>query len=198
MSDMHNITYYISDMLPYMLAAVLPTVLIRLAYTRRLRREGLKSNTHHELGLIIYIVFIAGLFSQTILANIHTFQFGQVRSLINLVPGKIIYDSIVLWRQGDRLYFVISLLGNIIMFMPFGFFTPLLWNNKRLRDSLTAGFLASLTVEICQLPQLGRTTDVDDLWLNTLGAFFGWLCYKAVLRIFPNFTAKFRIKKSEE
>ena len=195
---MHNITYYISDMLPYMLAAVLPTVLIRLAYTRRLRREGLKSNTHHELGLIIYIVFIVGLFSQTILANIHTFQFGQVRSLINLVPGKIIYDSIVLWRQGDRLYFVISLLGNIIMFMPFGFFTPLLWNNKRLRDSLTAGFLASLTVEICQLPQLGRTTDVDDLWLNTLGAFFGWLCYKAALRIFPNFTAKFRIKKSEE
>lgn len=194
---MHNISYYIADMLPYMLAALIPAVLVRAAYTRRFHRDGLKTNIYHEAGLIIYIIFIAGLFSQTILTNIHTFQFGQVRSRINLIPGKIIYDSILLWRQGDRLYFVISLLGNIIMFMPFGFFTPMLWNNKRLRDSLLAGFLASLTVEICQRPQLERTTDIDDLWLNTLGAFFGWLCYKMMLRLFPKFTAKFRIEKTK-
>lgn len=192
---MHNISYYLTAMIPYMLSAAILAVPVRIAYTHRLRRKKLKSNIYHETGLIIYISFIAGLFSQTILTNIHTFRFGQVRSFINLIPGKIIYDSITLWQHGDKRYFVISLLGNIIMFMPFGFFTPLLWNNKSLRDSLLAGFLASLTVEICQLPQLNRTTDIDDLWLNTFGAFLGWMCYKLMLKLFPKFAAKFRIEK---
>lgn len=189
---MQNISYYIAAMLPYMIVTVPITVIVRLFKTKNLNKKGFKFNIYHEIGLIIYITFIAGLFSQTILANIYSLQW-KIQSKINLIPGMIFYDSFKLWHLGNTRYFVISLLGNIIMFMPFGFFTPLLWNKKNLKDSLLAGFLASLTVEICQLPQAGRTSDVDDLILNTLGAFLGYLLYKLMLKILPKFTTKFLI-----
>lgn len=189
---MQNISYYIAYMLPYMLAAVPIAAAVRFFGIKLLSKRGLKSNIYHEIGLIIYIIFIAGLFSLTILANIDTFEW-KIQSEINLIPCKIFYDAFKLWNLGNTRYFVISLLGNIIMFMPFGFFTPLLWNKKNVKDSLMAGFFASLTVEICQLPQAGRTSDVDDLLLNTLGAFLGYLLYKLMLKIFPRFTTKFLI-----
>lgn len=189
---MHSISYYISAMMPYMIAVLPIAVTIRFLGIYHMKQKGLKSNIYHEAGLIVYIIFIAGLFSQTILTNLYTFQW-KIQSIINLIPGKIFYDSFKFWSFGNKRYFVISLLGNIIMFMPFGFFTPLLWNGKKVKDSLLAGFLASLTVEICQLPQAGRTSDVDDLLLNTFGAFLGYLCYKLMRKTFPNFTEKFHL-----
>ena len=42
----------------------------------------------------------------------------------------------------------------------------------------------SLTIEICQLFCF-RATDVDDLIMNTLGAFLGYLCWKLLKLVFP-------------
>lgn len=46
------------------------------------------------------------------------------------------------------------------------------------------GFFMSLTIEICQLFCF-RATDVDDLIMNTLGAFLGYLCWKLLKLVFP-------------
>ena len=66
-----------------------------------------------------------------------------------------------------------QLLGNTLLFLPWGFFLPMLW--KKFRRLLpVAGMCLALTcfIEFTQL-FIGRTMDVDDLILNFLGSMGG-------------------------
>ena len=66
-----------------------------------------------------------------------------------------------------------QLLGNTVLFAPWGFFLPMLW--KKFRRLLpVAGMCLGLTcfIEFTQL-FIGRTMDVDDLILNFLGSMGG-------------------------
>ena len=66
-----------------------------------------------------------------------------------------------------------QLLGNTLLFLPWGFFLPLLWRKFR-RLLPIAGMCLTLTclIEFTQL-FIGRTVDVDDLILNFLGSMCG-------------------------
>ena len=66
-------------------------------------------------------------------------------------------------------------------------------NGKPLKKAILTGFLTSLAIELCQLP-LGRGSDVDDLILNTLGAFLGYLIFLLLQNLKPNYTSKFKVK----
>ena len=64
---------------------------------------------------------------------------------------------------------------NAVMFAPFGFLLPVLWCKcRKWKVTVLAGFLLSLTIEVLQMFCF-RATDVDDLLMNTLGAFLGYL-----------------------
>ncbi|MGM9663178.1 MAG: VanZ family protein [Oscillospiraceae bacterium] len=63
-------------------------------------------------------------------------------------------------------------LGNLLMFLPFGVLYPLCRPQRRWRDAALAGLCLSLGIEILQ-PFLGRSFDINDLILNTLGAALG-------------------------
>ena len=78
-----------------------------------------------------------------------------------------------------------QLLGNTVLFMPWGFFLPLLW--KRFRRFLpVAGMCLALTcfIEFTQL-FIGRTVDVDDLLLNFLGSMLGAGLWRLFSKLFP-------------
>lgn len=66
-----------------------------------------------------------------------------------------------------------QLLGNTLLFLPWGFFLPLLWKRFR-RFFPIAGMCLGLTcfIESTQL-FIGRTVDVDDLLLNFCGSMVG-------------------------
>lgn len=73
---------------------------------------------------------------------------------------------------------VIPYVLNIVMFLPLGFLVPLIWeqmaNPARILE-LGLGF--SIFIEISQLLNI-RSTDIDDLLMNTLGALLGFLLYR--------------------
>ena len=75
-----------------------------------------------------------------------------------------------------------QLLGNTLLFLPWGFFLPLLWKRFR-RFFPIAGMCLGLTcfIESTQL-FIGRTVDVDDLLLNFCGSMAGtglwWLIHR--------------------
>ena len=60
-------------------------------------------------------------------------------------------------------------------------------------NTVIIGLCISLFIEITQIPQ-NRSSDVDDLWLNTLGAFFGYLLYLFIHRAFSGFRKAFKKK----
>ena len=91
---------------------------------------------------------------------------------INLVPFAYMFSD---YRN--------SLL-NVLLFVPLGFFLPVLW--KRFRSFLWTGLFGlsfSLTIELLQLFTL-RATDINDLMTNTTGTILGWLLGRLVLKLF--------------
>ena len=80
--------------------------------------------------------------------------------------------------------FKLNLIGNTAMFIPTGVILPIIY--KKLNTFwkvIGVGALISLCIEIMQLPFFERTSDVDDLLLNTLGVAIGCLVYKLVLKL---------------
>lgn len=154
-------------------------------------KEGL-----HELGILILISILIGVFSQTIIPKpgaAKVFGTGLNLELFRVV--KETYNAIVylgFWQP-----FYINFLGNILLFIPIGFLLPLLF--KRMEffpNTVIIGLGTSFFIEIVQLPQ-NRSSDVDDLWLNTLGALLGYLLYLFIRKRFPGFCMAFKkVEKS--
>ena len=71
---------------------------------------------------------------------------------------------------------------NFFLFVPMGFLVPLLWKQYRAEKYvLLFGFGTSFAIEVLQM-FCGRTTDVDDLLMNTLGALIGYWMFLAAER----------------
>lgn len=78
----------------------------------------------------------------------------------------------------------LNIIGNIAMFIPSGIILPILY--KKLDSfwkTVGAGALISLSIELIQLLFYTRTTDINDLILNTLGAALGYGIYAIVKAI---------------
>lgn len=81
---------------------------------------------------------------------------------------------------------VMTYILNMIMFMPFGFLLPLIWECfRKFWKVLLTGFGFSLLIEITQLFSQ-RFSDIDDLLMNTLGACIGYLLWFVLCKIFHN------------
>lgn len=70
-----------------------------------------------------------------------------------------------------------NLFGNVIIFMPFGFFMPMASRYESFFSSVFYSFGLSLCVETFQLVTKVGSFDVDDLLLNTIGGMAGYILY---------------------
>lgn len=102
---------------------------------------------------------------------------------LNLHPLETLRRYLwVLCNSTDRAllrHAVINLGGNVIMFVPLGFFVPCLWEKLRpFGWHFLTMVLIILTIETVQLFTLLGSCDVDDLLLNLVGTTLGWLLWK--------------------
>lgn len=71
-----------------------------------------------------------------------------------------------------------NLVGNVVVFIPFGFLLPYI--QKRCKSFLVLllnAFLFVLGIEVFQLFSAFGAFDVDDILLNCVGATIGWIGY---------------------
>jgi hypothetical protein len=76
---------------------------------------------------------------------------------------------------------IVNLLGNVVCFMPFGFLLPTISRKKIFKNIISVTlmtFLFSLFIETAQLLTKVGAFDVDDLFLNTVGGFLGYIFMK--------------------
>jgi len=75
-----------------------------------------------------------------------------------------------------------QVIGNFVMLFPLGVYLPLLYRKLRKFSGFFAvlliSFLASVAIEVLQLATNYRSTDIDDVILNTMGAGLGFLIYQ--------------------
>ncbi len=103
---------------------------------------------------------------------------------VNLVPIRELVRHLprLPWQQVVRQFG-----GNVLLFVPFTLAGPIFWPRLRSwRWPLVAGLGGSVTIEALQLvlslvagyPY--RQTDIDDVIVNTCGAFLGYAAFFAV------------------
>ena len=211
---------YVTQMIPLGLSALVILMLLGPIRKKRLSQLNLVSSARRETALVLFVVFCAGLAALTLFpANFWAYVFDWVfrRDYWNWgwgVSGWRLADFYPSWEETvsgldylpDMLtpfqeirraldhmsyWLLFMLLGNIIMFMPLGFFPALLWRKWRWWKSLLAGFCTSTAIEFIQF-FIGRSTDIDDVILNTTGALAGFWVFCLLRAVFPNFIEKFQ------
>ena len=74
---------------------------------------------------------------------------------------------------------VVNLVGNVIMFVPLGFFVPCIWQKPRKFGwHFLIMTLTIVLIELTQLFTLLGSCDVDDLLLNLVGTTLGFVLWK--------------------
>lgn len=128
---------------------------------------------------IIYMIF--GFYLTALLALV---GFPSVTSLkinfeVNIIPFV------------DMVQDFINACLNILLFIPLGFFLPMLWDKfRKINNVVLMGFMTTLFIEIVQIFTL-RTTDINDIITNTVGTIIGyfiaqWITHKFTKRILLN------------
>ena len=103
---------------------------------------------------------------------------------MNLTP----FSEILRYEIGTKM-FNYNVLGNIIIFLPFGYLIGQYVNPKNIVPVIITTLLTSGVVEFVQL-KIGRSFDIDDIILNVVGGIIGYLLYiglTAINRHLPDF-----------
>lgn len=136
---------------------------------------------HRELIYLISIIYLLCLF--------HVVTFQDVNyGVSNFIPFKEIFR----YSIGSH-KFIKNVLGNIMLFIPFGFLSSYLLKNRKFSIVTILTIIASLTIETVQY-YIGRVFDIDDIILNLLGGIIGFLIFIGIdairnkVKIFKNDT----------
>ena len=147
---------------------------LRCAY---LFKGSKKFVLHREVMALVFILYVVCLY------YILTYQDSGVGG-VNLVPFKEMF------RYTFGSYkFMKNVVGNVLLFLPFGFFAAHYIDTKKLSTPVLVSFIVSFTAEAVQY-YLGRIFDIDDIILNVFGGFLGYLLYialEAIKNKLPNF-----------
>ena len=81
----------------------------------------------------------------------------------NFIPFKEMFR----YEIGSK-SFIKNILGNVLLFIPYGIAIAYYVKTKKIRYSIILGLILSLTIEITQF-SVGRVFDVDDIILNLIG-----------------------------
>ena len=105
--------------------------------------------------------------------------------LLEILPFKLnLIPFVHLFEYDSKKELLLNVIGNTAMFIPSGIVLPIIYKNlNSFWKVIGVGALISFCIEILQLPFFERTTDIDDLLLNTFGAAIGYLIYKLVYEL---------------
>ena len=166
----NNIWNSLGNTFSNMLEFSWPMILISVVLLSSLRVTYLLKNKesfviHKEILSLFFIVYILCMF------QVVTFQDVSSVGSNNLIPFKEIFR----YSFGSRL-FVKNIIGNMVMFIPYGFFVGCYVKKTNWKTTFILVLVASLVIESTQLA-IGRVFDVDDIILNVFGGMIGYLGY---------------------
>ena len=120
------------------------------------------------LAILVYFLFFAEGFRENI-SRAYRYNFVPFREITRYIA----YRRTIGYGRA-----FLNLGGNIIAFMPMGFFLPHLCRKRLNFWSVSLIALeASVLVEVIQLFTRVGCCDIDDVILNTIGGMLGYGCY---------------------
>jgi len=126
---------------------------------------------------IIFVVYVLVVLKLTV--------FRETTLEQRAVNLSLFTDLINVYKTGTTWQFVRLFFGNILWFVPWGFMIPMI-KKSDFGFVITTGFLFSFTIEDLQYFFKKGLFEIDDLILNTLGVFLGYLIYLLVMSLKKN------------
>lgn len=120
------------------------------------------------VGFLIYFLFVAEWYGRTEIAEDYRY---------NLELFKEIRRFITYREQLGTFTVLANLAGNILIFVPYGFFISMASRSRGFFKTLFCSMGLSLAVEIVQLFTRVGSFDVDDILLNTIGGVLGYILF---------------------
>ena len=120
------------------------------------------------VGFLIYFLFVAEWYGRTEIAEDYRY---------NLELFKEIRRFITYREQLGTFTVFANLFGNILIFVPYGFFISMASRSRGFFKTLFCSMGLSLCVEIIQLFTRVGSFDVDDILLNTIGGVLGYITF---------------------
>lgn len=165
---------------PTVIISVVVLVSFRICY---LVKNKQRLVLYKELFALSFIIYGLCLF------QVVTFQDNVSWSTNNFIP----FREMLRYNIGSRL-FVKNVLGNMLMFLPYGFFISYYLKNKTPWLTLILTIIASFAIELVQMV-IGRVFDIDDIILNLLGGYLGYLVYYWMSRLYERLPSVFKTEK---
>lgn len=145
-----------------------------------------------EIALCLFCLFMAGLVFLVTRPGAAYYGTGHAMqsAVQRLQTGKDInftpfYTIKSFFTAGMGAAFAINIVANVLMFCPLGFCLPLLWRRwQRVYKVLPVAVLFPVCIEAVQL-FIGRSVDIDDVILNTLGIVLGYLAWALLCKLLP-------------
>lgn len=153
-----------SSVWPLLILVSVIVISLRVAYIIKYKPKVIFYKEMLYFGFILYVLC---------LFYVVTFQ-DVSWSTSNYVPFREMFR----YSFGSRLFFK-NVVGNMLMFMPFGFFVAYILKLKKTWVLALISLIVSLTIESIQ-SVIGRVFDVDDIILNVIGALGGFFIFKIV------------------
>ncbi len=170
---------YRSFFFPFLVlsAVAVPCWLVFRLY--RLRSPGHRLSLQREILLLIFVVYICGLATSTLIPNRNSPVAAYAAKGIDLRPNlaSLTCSSATLPRGSTAQSFCVhNARGNVMLFFPLGILIPLVWMRVRFWKGILIAIAVSCSIEIVQYLSRAwsnRNADVNDVILNVLGASLG-------------------------
>ena len=134
----------------------------------RLSKRTLHALTFsYSIGLLILLFFRPG---------------GSNYGSINLIP----FQTISLYLSGDAIFLIAfyNLGANVGLFIPFGLYYRFVVKAQSLKKLLIITVCSIITIELLQFITKRGSFDIDDVILNVIGVWLGYLIYPFFRKVF--------------
>ena len=157
------------DSWPMIVLSCVVLISIRLTFLIKNKQKFIFGNEMMMLAFIVYILCLFQIVTSQDVSSIHG---------INVT----LFKELTRYQVGSRLFYR-NIVGNILMFVPFGFFTSYYLKLEKKRVIFYLTLIVAVVIELIQL-KIGRAFDVDDIILNMVGSIIGYFFYRIIAKLF--------------
>ena len=158
----NEVNVVLKDIWPMLLLFVIVIVTIRII---DLIINKKKFVLYKDLFILAFILYMFLLFELVTSTDFESYS-------NNFIPFK----EIMRYEYTSKLFYK-NVLGNVLLFVPFGYFENKMLKNKQKNIGVFITLVTSLSIELIQM-NIGRSFDIDDIILNLVGGILGCIIYK--------------------
>jgi glycopeptide antibiotics resistance protein len=163
------------DFTVFLIAAIISYAAFKLIDLKKKRRRIFARELFSAVFFSYFLIMIYFSFFPLLISF-------EAHPTANIVP---ILETIKFIEDAPAELVMSNIVRNILIFVPFGFFMPMLFRRaERFYRTVAYGVLASFAIESVQFLLRLRIANVDHIILNTAGVIAGYLIYKLFKLLF--------------